>query len=83
MVKSSNYKYIGAKTENKKFGFGLQIWPDNSMFVGNFSDGKAYGYCFFKNKFGSVFKGINVYLYYTETLISLGLLSFSYIFRLP
>lgn len=57
MAKSSKYKFIGQKKDGKKLGFGIQIWPDNSIFVGNFINGKSYGYCYFKNKSGSVYKG--------------------------
>ncbi len=58
MAKSNKYKYIGQKLDGKKIGFGIQIWADNSLFVGNFTNGKSNGYCYFKNKMGSIFKGI-------------------------
>lgn len=58
MAKSNKHKYIGQKIEGKKIGFGVQIWPDNSLFVGYFTNGKSNGYCYFKNKIGSIFKGI-------------------------
>lgn len=58
MAKSNKYKFIGTKINNKKLGFGLQIWPDGSKFIGNFKENKAHGYCIFKNKNGNLFKGI-------------------------
>jgi len=58
MAKSNKYKYIVQKNDGNKLDFGIQLWPDNSIFVGNFVNGKSNGYCYFKNKLGSIFKGI-------------------------
>lgn len=42
----SNYTYIGHKFNDKKEGYGLEIYPDiNARYFGGFKNGKKNGFC--------------------------------------
>jgi hypothetical protein len=55
--KKCSHKYIGARRENKKQGFGKIIWDDGSILLARFLQNKANGVCLFKNTDGCIFNG--------------------------
>ena len=36
-------KYVGEWTDNKRNGFGTNIWPDGSKYIGEWKDGQQNG----------------------------------------
>ena len=60
----SNHIFIGHKFNNKKEGYGLEIYSDiNARFFGQFKNGKKTGFCKF-----SIYNSEKSFYYFGETL---------------
>ena len=55
--KIKNFKFIGTKKNNKKEGFGLIIWNDNSILKGKFKNNKINNISSFSNSNNTTFQG--------------------------
>ena len=59
---NNNYTFIGHKFNNKKEGYGLEIYSDiNARYFGKFINGKKHGLCRF-----SIYNQENSYFYFGE-----------------